>query len=72
VRLLRRDDHIVAQFTFVWEVEYLAEQEGKWVPFALPTQTDSIGEIHASTHEIRLLTGITIAHRQVVVLQKPQ
>jgi hypothetical protein len=72
MRLLQQDDHIVAQFTFVWEVEYLAEQEGKWVPFALPTQTDSIGEIHASTYEVRLFADVIIAQRQIVVLQQAE
>jgi hypothetical protein len=69
MRLKRQGDRFVAQFSLVWEVSYLAEQEERWVPFYLQGHLEQpIGMIHSKTHEIRLHTDQSIPDRQLVVL----
>ena len=69
MRLVHKGDIWEVHFTQVWEVEHLAELGDVWVPFALAGRTEPIGEIHASTQEIKLYPGATVVDRQVVVLQ---
>ncbi|GCE29242.1 hypothetical protein KDA_47260 [Dictyobacter alpinus] len=69
MRLIKQEDGAwAAHFTVLWEVTYLAEVEGCWVPFALPRTDDPIGGIHAHTHAIRLHSGVELSTRQVVTL----
>ena len=68
MRLVQQAGKLVAQFTLTWEAAYLVEQGDCWVPFCLPGKTEVIGEIHASTHEVRLLSDLPLAHRQAVAL----
>jgi hypothetical protein len=71
MRILFIDNHYQAQFTLVREIEQLAEYGDKWISLVLPSKAEVIGEIHASTHEIRLFPGVTIGKRQVVNLRPP-
>ena len=71
MRILFVNGHYEAQFTLVWEIELLAERGDSWVSFVLPGKTEVIGEIHASTYEIRLFPGVTIGQRHVVNLRPP-
>ena len=57
-----------ALFTVAWEVEHLAEVGEQWVPFALAQTREPVGQIHATSHEIRLDPGVTLSTRQVVTL----
>jgi hypothetical protein len=68
MRLVYKNNQLVPHFTVHWEVTYLAEHPGIWVPLCLIGQMDPIGEIHSTTLEIRLRAGYTVANRQVVIL----
>ena len=69
MRLIKQGDGTwTVTFTVVWEVEFLAEVGDRWVPFTLPHTTDPIGEIHASSYEVRLYPGVILLTRQVVTL----
>ena len=68
MRIVRRSEELVVQFTVLWEVAYLAERGDCWVPFCLVGHTNPIGEIHASSHAVRLSPGYTIGQRQAVTL----
>lgn len=69
MRLVRQGDRFVAQFSFVWEVTFLAEQEEGWIPLFLPGHLEQpVGAIHSQTHEVHLWRVQGIAQRQVVIL----
>jgi len=69
MRLVRQHERFVAQFSFVWEVSTLAEREEGWVPLFLPRYLEEpAGAIHSLTHEVRLIEGVRLADRQIVVL----
>jgi len=72
MRLVEIGGKLVVQFTMTWEAAYLAERGDCWVPFCLPGKTEAIGEIHASTHEVRLLTDHPLTRRQAVTLCAPR
>jgi hypothetical protein len=69
MRLIRQGDRFVVQFSFVWEVSTLAEREKGWVSLFLPGHLEEpAGAIHSQTHEVRLVEGVRLADRQIVVL----
>jgi hypothetical protein len=70
MRLIQKGEILTPYLTLAWEIEYLAEQQDRWVPFCFNGHTEPIGAIHARTHEIRLHTSIPIMNRQIVVLKK--
>jgi hypothetical protein len=55
----------------IWEVERLAELGDTWMSLVLTGHQETIGEIHAQTHTVRLCPGVVIVDRQVVVLKEP-
>lgn len=68
MRIVRRGAEWVPRFTVAWEVSYLQERPDRWVPFYSLGNSDPLGEIHSTSHEIRIREGFTLRERQVVSL----
>jgi hypothetical protein len=69
MRLQRKEDRVVAQFSFPGEIATLATKEGCWLPLYLPGHLEHpIGAIHSTTYEVRLRSDLVVVDRQVVVL----
>ncbi len=71
MRVIEQEGKLIAQFTMTWEVGYLAEQGERWVPFCPVGKTEAIGEIHATSHEVRFFAGHPYTHRQAVTICVP-
>ena len=71
MRLILRQGQVSVQLTLAWEAADHLEQGERWIPFCLVGQTISIGEIHATSHSIRLYPGHEVVDRQLVVFSPP-
>ncbi len=70
MRLIRKDEKIVAHFTVVGEVKDLEERGEGWVPLYSIGGSEPIGEIESQTYEVHIFDQQTLQNRQVVFLGK--